>query len=369
MDERKSIIRGLEEKKRGDTDGRARLLEGLGQALIQRIGESASFPAEVETILAEHRALQTEIAGSNESIKSLEADSQRLKALDDSIAAKEAENTQLAKEFAESCTSLGKALLGEAELSDFAASYRQQEQALIAKIDEQEQKAQELQEREGGVFVWLGKNAQMAVSKALLLKNRSALQKIYRSAGEQFFAAPPAEALSGETAAAVQSAAGIKERTDWLGADLAALRAERRKLADSFGAEGSPSRRIQGLQKRITFIKESFPELYLRLGSLAAKTEGKAALTSVLNEEDEAVLEKAALHQTLIDESELKIKKLRAAISIDSEKAEIEKIRKAIANQRQKIAAAYEEIGELEKQISDAEHNIDELQAFLKANE
>ena len=369
MDERKSIIRELEEKKRTDTESRNRLLEGLGQALIQRMEEDGSFSESIGGILAEYRGLQNEIADSAETIKSLEAESLRLKDLDDNISAKEGETSRLTKEFAEACTRLGNALLGVNGLGGFADSYRQQEETLLAKIEEQEQKTRELEEREGGVLAWLGKSAQMAVAKALVLKNRSALQKVYRGAGEQFFISKPNETLDGEAAEAAMNAEDIKRHLDSLADDLVVLKGERRKLTDAFGTEGSPAKRISGLQKRIMSIKDEFPGLYLRLGSLAAKSEGREALAPVLNEEDKAALERAAFHQGMAEERELKIKKVKASISIDNEKAEIEKIKKAIANQRQKIAAANGEIAIMEKQIEEAEHTIEELNTFLGENE
>jgi hypothetical protein len=43
MDERKSVIKDLEEKKGILIDTRNRLLEGLGETLFQRIGEGEPF--------------------------------------------------------------------------------------------------------------------------------------------------------------------------------------------------------------------------------------------------------------------------------------------------------------------------------------
>ena len=371
MDERKAIIRELEGKKRADTDARSRLLEGLGEVLIRKLEQDNFYSEAIGGILTEYHGQQDEIAAAAETIKTLEADALRLKEFDDTIVAKEGESTRLTKEFAEACTHLGKALR---QTDIFDNLYREQEELLLAKIDEQEQKARDLQEREGGVLAWLGKNAQIAVSKALLLKNRSALQKLYRSAGEQFFASDAASddpplALDEEAAAVARSASALKGDLDTLNAELAVLKAERRKLADTFGAEGSPSRRIQANQKRIAVIREGFPALYQRLGLLSANSPGKEALAPVFSDEDKTVLEKAASHQNAIDQNELKLKKVKAEINIDSEKAEIEKIKKAIMHQRNKIAAATEEIGELEKQIGDCEQSIEELKKFLKENE
>ena len=46
MDGRKNSIRELEDKKRTDAAARSRLLEGLGEILIKRIGEEEPFPAD-----------------------------------------------------------------------------------------------------------------------------------------------------------------------------------------------------------------------------------------------------------------------------------------------------------------------------------
>ena len=367
MDERKAVIRELEGKKRADSDARSRLLEGLGEVLIHKIEEGDFYSQAIGEILADYHGRHKEIADAADANKALETDNLRFKELEDTIASKEGESGRLTKEFAEVCAHLGKAL---SQTRAFGDMYREQEQTLLAKIDEQEQKTRDLQEREGGVLAWLGKNAQIAVSKALLLKHRSALHKLYRAAAEQFLAAGAnTDALDEEAVEATHAATTLKATLDSLTEELSALKGERRKLTDAFGAEGSPSRRIQANQKRVAVIKEGFPALYGRLGALAAESPGKEALAPVFSAEDSALLVKAAAIQSSIDLSELKLKKVRAEISIDDENAEIEKIKKAIAHQRGKIAAATEEIGELEKQIGECEQTIEELKNFLKENE
>jgi len=367
MDERKTVIKELEEKRRAETEARNRQLEGLGEALIQRIGEEDTFPGDAGEILTEYRGLRKEIADSTETIKRLEVDMLKLKELEDDISAQEVEISRLTKGLEEACACLGKVLLAAPGFDEFAASYRQQEEVLLAKIDEQEQKSRELEERAGGVLVWLGKNAQKAVCKTILIKNCSSLQRLYRSVGEQFFASRPAEAPEGQVAEAVRKVEDMKERLSSLNAELSALRGERRKIGDTFGVDGSPSRRINGLQKRIAFVNEEFPALYLRLGSFAATSKGQEVFSSAKKEEDKLVLERVDVLQSMIDTEELRIKKLKAAINIDSEKAEVEKIKRSISNQQQKIAAANAEIADLEKEIDELEKHIEELKAILLA--
>ena len=369
MDERKKIIRELEDRKRTDIEARSRLLEGLGETMLQRIGEGEPFPATADGqtpggILADYRKLQKEIADSAALIKGLEEDTLKLKALEGEIFAKEEEHSQLEKELGEIYVQLGKALIrGGAE--DLAGTFRQQEETLLARIEEQDLKLRELEAQEGGILSRLGKNAQIAVSKALQQKNKSALQRIYRSTGEQFLSARPEEALNADVTAAAVKASELKTCLSSVAAELSGLKGERRNMGDFFNIEGSPSRRIQGLEKHIVHTRGEFPAVYLRFGSLAAASDGKEALSSFMREEDSVVLEKAEGFKNQIAEKELEIGKIRAAISIDNEKAEIEKIKKAIVNQKQKIAAANDAISDFENQIGESEKHIEELKAFI----
>jgi len=370
MDERKTIIREQEDRKRADIETRNRLLEGLGESLLIRIGENEPFTENAGdapgSILSEYRRLQKEIADSADIIKTLEADIQRLKELEEAIAAGEQEKYRFEKDLAGIHVRLGKGMLAMPDLEDVQGTLKQQEESLLARIDEQEKRLEELEEREGGILAWLGKSAQTAVSRALLSKNRSTLERVYLAAGEKFLSAAPAEVFEGEAAKDADKARELKERLSSVVTDLSGLKSERRKLGDLFGAEGSPTRRIQGLEKRIAFVKEEFPAVYLRFGSLATESEGRTMLSSILMEEDNDILERAERLKTGIEERELAIAKIRAAISIDNEKAEIEKVKKAIQNQQQKIAAASGAISDLEKQIAESQERIAELNAFLQ---
>ncbi|MDR0512560.1 MAG: hypothetical protein LBG93_05605 [Treponema sp.] len=366
MDERKVKIRELEGKNNSNLEANKRLLQGLGESLIQRQGEDDTLPGDSGGILAEYRGLQKEIADSNAAIENLQAESLTLKNLDSEIHAKESESSGLAKEFGDACVMLGKSLLAS-RLAD--EPYHQQEGSILAKISEQEQKVSELEEREGGVLSWIGKSAQIAVAKALLLKHRSALQKVYKGAGEQFFSERPNEVLSGEPADAAIAGEEIKERISVLEDEITSLKKERRVITDSFGVEGAPAKRIQTHQKNITDTEKKFSALFLQLGSFAAKSEGAGELSSFLTAEDNAVLERASYMLSAIAENEVKIQKLKAEINIDVSVAEIEKTKKAISNQRQKIDSANAEIADLEKHIRDEEEVIAELKAFIKGNE
>ena len=371
MDERNRLIRELENRKNSDTEARNRLLEGLGQGLIQRIGKEEPFmenpPGTPGAVLMEFRELEREIAESEDIIKSLEGDIQRLKELEAAISAKEEDESRIAKELEEIQFQLGKALLEDPEAAAEGGmeSSKRQEEILQAKIKEQETRLIELEDREGGLFAWLGKSAQMAVSKGILIKNRHSLQRLYRSVGEQFTNAGRGVALNWEIA---KSAMELKGVLSTLVVDLAILKGERRNIGDLFGAEGSPSRRIQGLEKHIAHVKEEFPAVYLRFGSLAAKSSEGDTLSGLLNKEDFLVLERAETLELQIAEKELEIKKIQTSIKIDNEKAEIEKMKRGIQSQMQKIADAEEVITGLEHKISESEKSIRDWETFLREN-
>lgn len=377
MDERTNTIRNLEAKKLADIKARNRLLEGLGEALFQRIGEGEPFGGgdtpgggapEAETpagILSEYRGLQKEIAVSGDTIKSLESEVSRLKELEGAASVKEEEKTRLDAELEDAYAEIGKGLIEDPDFHDTSGVVRQQEENLLARIDEHERKLEDLETKEGGIFAWLGKNARMTVSKTALSKNRAALQKLYRAVGEKFLAANRPELASGENAFAAGRAGELKERTALLAADISGIKAECRKIGEAFGADGSPSRRINGLEKHITQTRGKFPAVNLRMGAFAAGDGGREPLSAFLRDEDAPVLEDAARIKTGIEETELAVEKIKAAIRIDDEKAEIEKRKKAIGAQRQKITAANEAITEHEKSIAETERRIEELRVFI----
>jgi hypothetical protein len=372
MDDRKSVIKELEEKKRTLAESRNRLLQGLGEALLQRIGDGEPFPDSQPggpgAVLAEYRRMQKEIAESNSTIKSLELDIVRLKELEEKISAIESEQSLLKGELARLHVRIGMAILKAPDANNITAPLKNQEEALVAKIGEHEKVLEELEEQGRGILGWLGKNARTAVEKALLSKNQSDLEKLYLRAGIEYLSTAIEKFSDEEAAKDAEKAQALKERVSSLAEELLSLKEERRKIGGVFGMESSPASRIKGFERRIAQITKEFPVVYLRLGLLAAADGGKEAFASFMNEDDPAVLEKAEALSSQIAEEELSIRKVNAAIRIDEEKAEIEKIKKAIVAQQQKITAAEDAITDLEEQISDTEQHIVELEIFIQGD-
>jgi len=372
MDDRKFVIKELEEKKRALTESKNRLLQGLGETLLQRIGDAEPFSDSKAdgpgAVLAEYRRMKKDIAESNETIKSLEQDVLRLKELEERFSAIESEQSQLKEDLAEAHTSIGMASLKAPDLNEITALLKTQEEALLEKIGEHEKALEELEEQGGGIFGWLGKNARTAVEKALLSKNRSDLEKLYLKAGIEYLATAMAELTDVEAIKDAEKAHLLKGRMSLLAEELLSLKEERRKLGGGFGIESSPSIRIKGLEKHIAQVTKEFPAVYFRLGVLAEASEGKEAFAAFMKEDDYAVLEKDKALSSQIAEEELAIRKVNAAIRIDEEKAEIERLKRAIVVQQQKISAAEEAITGIEEQISETEQHITELEIFIQGD-
>jgi len=367
MENRKTRIKELETKKAADTRARNKLLEELGAALFGRIGEGV-LSDDAAGVLTEYRGLQKDIVDSEDIIKSLEEEVSKLKELEEAISVREEEKSRLDKELEEAYAGIGKILFEDPDFHDATGTARRQEETLLAKIEEQERKLEELDKKEGGVIAQFGKNIQMTLSRTLLLKNRSALRQFYRDVGEKYITSKPDEPPAGSGGEAAGNALRLSEILTSLNADLAGLKGERRKIMELFGAEGSPSRRIEGLERHISHVKGDFSALHLRLGVLATENTGGEALSALIREEDKELLEKAGLLKAQIAEGELDIQKINASLSIDDEKAEIEKLNKAITSQRQKITYAEEAIAGFEKQIAGLEFKIGELTAFIEEN-
>ena len=371
MDERKSVIKDLEDNKRALIENRNRLITDLGGNLIKSIGDNEPFQ-DVSgdgpgALLVKYRRLKKDIAESAESIKSLEGEIKRLKELDEKITAQETELSLLTEELEQVNVRLGMALLNNADSSELASMVKQQEESLLAKIAEHEKGLEELEEQKGGIFSWLGKNAKIAVEKALLSKSRSDLQKLYRNTGEEF-SAEQADILEGETAETAEKSFELKEKVSSLDKEMALLKGERRKLGGVFGSDASPSRRIQGYEKQISQMEtKEIPDVYFHIGSLAADSSGgKEPFSSYLGEKDFETLKEVEKLASEISEKELEIKKVKAAIDIDKEKAEIEKFEKAILEQKRKISAVEDVIRDLEKQIAESGQYIEKLNAFIQ---
>jgi len=366
MDERKKTIQDLEAKKQADTEGINRLLEGLGETLLARLETAEAAAGDPALLQEEYRRLMKHIADDEDIIRSIEADARRLQELSDALSRGDRQKTEQTKELSALYAELGQRLLADPALDtggDLLTLYRNQRDDALQRMTSQEEKLDELGQKTGNVFTWVGKNVQSLAAKALMTKIESDLSRIYRAAGEQFLlagadyeaAAEETRELAGRTAALRQAQAALTE-------ELAALREDRRQLADALG---NPARRIQGIERQIAHSREEIRDCCRRFGALTREEAFTPYFTPLLTGEDIVVGEKIAALVEAVAETEGKITRLRAAIAIDEEKAVIEKLQAAVETQREKIAAAEKTIAALERQIAEARQHVSELSRLV----
>lgn len=365
MDERKKTIRELAEKKREARSASDLILEELGLALLARTalpGEDAGDEFPFSTYTAEHRRILKEIEDTGALIKTIEADTLRLRELEEEASSKEGENSGYIRELSDLYTGLGEILINDPAFASDTGFFRQQIEDLIPRIKSLEGRLEDLSGRSNAnVFTWIGKNAQSMVIRSFLGKNQNNLQRIYESAGENFAAAEHEKVSNGDAADLLGKAGALKQKIADLEGDLAALREERRKIADSFSAGGNPAKKIQALKQHIAHTRDELRILAVNFGREAQERQREKDFTDLITGSEEELLAKIRKISSEIKEYEAQIAKLEASLAIDEERAGIEKMIKAIEEQRQRIVAAETAIAGLTKQIEAAEKHIQEL--------
>jgi DNA repair exonuclease SbcCD ATPase subunit len=367
MDERKKTISSLEEKKREIQRTVESLLEKLGKNLLAGLDKegAGSFPDELE----EYRRILGEIAKSEESIRVIEADTLRLKDLEGEIGGKEKDSSVKTKELSALYAHLGENILE----TSFAATYKEQAEALVQKIQSLEDRLRELDEgKHINIFTWIGNNTQGMVLRSLVTKNQAGLERVYVEAGEKYFSHHERGTADNPDKPAIADllaqVSGIRRELAELNESLTGLRNERRKVIDSLGTEGGSrssgfAKKIKTLERHISHAQEQLVGLCIRFGGHFADIveEGASEEEDLLREGNKAVLGKVRKLREEIAEYDTNIEKLRASLLIDEARAGIEKMEKAITGHRQRIAASENAISGLQKQIEESNRRIQEL--------
>jgi chromosome segregation ATPase len=368
MDERKKIIRDLEDKRREALGSVDLMWENLGASLLPHLEQDDN---------SEYRRLLREISDSEERIHVIEEDLVRLRNLEDTIQKEELESAGQAKELSKHYSQLGENILEEEDCIDAVRPYQDQADTLISKIDSLEERLDQLEERgDGNVFAWIGKSTQSVVLRSFLSRSQGNLQKVYALAGDRYAQATPSDTKGGELRAALESIETLKRASSELSAGLAKLREERRRIVDSFGAEGSPPKRIQTQERIIAHSREQLRLLYLRYGKEAedgndeaaggveaAGLEGSVEASARVGEIQ--LLASIRKIRKTIANYEREIEKLKASLEIDEENAAVEKMERTIGDHRKRIEACEEAIKSLARQIEEAKARIEELAKVL----
>lgn len=360
MDDRKKTIKALEDQKRETQKAAYLILEQLGEHALVRL--KAQGMTHLPEVIEYCRLLQDR-AESDASIAGIEQDMLRLKTLQDGIAAKEQEHTGQTKQLRDGYVRLGEILLAYPALDHRYGADKQQIELLIPKIRSLETRLEQLNDtNNANVFSWIGKNAQTMVLQSLLETSQDGLRQIYERLGEHYMRSEGGIPEADGTIAAIQT---IQANADLLAEDLGRLKAACRKIGATFGPDGNPCKRIQGMEKHIARIKGELRMLYARVGTHAAVPAGSAVFAAALGAEDAPLLAEAEAILQTKTHIESRIEKIKAAISIDDEQAEIEKLHKAVTQHRRRIAVSEQAIRELEDRITRSRQHIEDLTRWL----
>jgi len=367
MDDRKKRIDDLLKNSQESRYSLEVLLESFGETLYSR---SKEMQDNFEDINQYNIYLQ-DIAESNIAISKIEEKNRRFKELEEAVDRKEIEEKERLREMAYIYRRLGKALLENSAYDDYTSLFKEQADALSAKLGSLETRIGELDNKEGGnVFSWIGKSAQGLVLKSFLSKAQESQEQLYHNIGERYSSR---ESLSGDDEVAIILAEieTVRGITKIAHDELSLLKDEKRIISASFGIDGNPQKQIQSVKNHISQVKESLNAMYRKFGAQAAgidediAPERKYFIDTIVTAEDGEVIGRAArLNQSLADNDKA-IAKLRASLAIDEEKAKIDKYKRSIEDKKIKIIEMENGIAELENSVRNSETHIQELQNQL----
>jgi len=375
MDDRKKRIDDLLRNSHETRNSLDSLLENFGETLYFRTKEMQTDFEDIN----QYNSYLLDISDSNVTIGKIEEKNRRFRELEDAIETKELQEKERSKELAVIYRRLGKALLENSSYADYTSLFKEQSDALNAKLQSLETRIGELDSKNGGnVFSWIGKNAQGLVLKTFLTKAQENQVQLYNNIGErysnrEFSHGTYSEAHRGgdDVSLICAEVEEIRNISHTAQGELSALKDEKRIISASFGIDGNPQKQIQAVKNHINQVKDILGKLYKKFGAQTAgidediTPERKYFIDTIVTAEDGEIISRAVrLNQALTDNDKA-ITKLRASLSIDEEKNKIEKFKKSIEDKKNKINDFQKIIADLEESVRDCEKSIQELQKQL----
>jgi len=366
MDDRKKRIDDLLKISQENRSSLDVLLQNFGENLYSRSLDQAEFED-----IEQYKAHLEDINQSKAEISKIEEKNHRYKELEEAIENKEQEEKDRAKEMAGIYRRLGKALLENNIYNDYTSLFKEQADALDAKLESLETRINELDNKDGSnVFSWIGKSAQGLVLKSFLSKAQESQDHLYYNIGERFSSRQSAS-QDDEVTAILSETENQRELSRSLMDEISALKDEKRIISASFGIDGNPMKQIQAVKNHISLVKDALGVLYKNFGAQVAgidediTPERKYFIDSIVTPEDGEVIGRAVkLNQSVID-NESAIAKLRASLAVDEEKAKIERYKKSIEDKKNRIVEFKGAIADLEENVRDCENCIIELEKQL----
>ena len=367
MDDRKKRIDDLIKNSQESNFSLDTLLVKFGENLYLRTKE---MDTNFEDI-SQYKLYLQEIAESNAGIGKIEEKNRRLKELEEAIDKKEHEEKERTKEMAVIYRRLGKALLENSDYDDYTSLFKEQADALKAKLESLDTRIGELDNKEGGnVFTWIGKSAQGLVLKSFLSKAQESQEQLYHNIGERY--SDRESVNKDDEVAVIRAEIDVMRNFSKTAQDeMSALKDEKRIITASFGIEGNPQKQIQSVKNHIAKVNENLSALYRKFGLQTAgidediTPERKYFIDTIVAAEDAEIISRAVRLNQSIHENEKAIEKLRASLSIDEEKSKIEKYQKSIEDKKNKINDLKKGIADLEESVCDSEKYIHELEKQL----
>ncbi|MDR1232064.1 MAG: hypothetical protein LBK61_11790 [Spirochaetaceae bacterium] len=359
MDERTKSILAIEQKMAGETVRIEGWLRELGRLLLERSRDSS-----IASTQTAYDRINDDIARLEEAVRQIDRDTERMNEIDNKIVDEERLNGEVRRQLTAISPNLGKLITEDEYFSTFSAPYRTQLDAIQQKIDSLNGRLTGLDEKgNANVFEWLGRSAQGLVAKSALAKAEASRERVYAEAGAEFIRDQPTDVQTGSTEldALFTVAGALKHEYDERDVQVAALKKEKQEIISSFGRDGNANRKRAEIRHQMEQLNRELGDLCLRLGKQVEDPSARPAFEGLLDSEMTRILEDVARCREMVKDYEDQTVRLKVSLEIDEERAEVERLSKLNAVQRQRIAAAEEIIIQQDKRIAEANKRIADL--------
>jgi chromosome segregation ATPase len=371
MDERKRIIRDMEDKRNEALASLDKGIEALGELLLSRgsTGAALGIAVEGEALEGEYQRLLEDEAANDAEIRKIDADLEKVKSLDGEIKGRDDEYAAASSQVPALHAKLGEMAMADPQYDALREPYKEQLDVLLPKIRSLEERLGDLEGRDkANVLTWIGKNAQGMVIRSFLGKNQSNLQRIYTAIGERFdLDAAAYGELDPDMQALMDGIRDIKKRSSGIRVEAAQLRDDRKRVMDSYTPDGGPQKKTAALQKANSDLKAERSKVSLEYGrkleAAAESPEGAAKVEAV--EGAAEIRRKIAETRATAADYARQTEKLQSAIAIDEEQEKVRQMEKGISELQARIEAARTEIANYTDGIEKAKAHIEELRQKL----
>ena len=382
MDERKKTIAALEEKKKEAGAVLNGTYKALGESLVLKCRkDGGELPVRIEKLAAlvpeshenyiAYCRLGEKITKNKDAVLQCEEHLQASLEIDKQISEKEIEQRKTKAELALLHLKLGKLAMEDPGLRGTAPN-RAQYTLIEERIAAKEKKLGDIAEQtNANFFRKLGNAAQSLTARALLSRDKDALDGEARTAGEYYAAnytgplGNDANSALGDTFSETLFMQKLEAEID---NEIRGFKIEKQKHSEVWHADGTANKKIERLNSEVAHYHNMQNDIYILLGKNIDLYKFKCAdaniLNQILSEEEILQLEKIQTIKNDIAEFDNQITKLNASLLIDEERAAIAKLERSIQALHLTIAASEEKISRFEEDIKEANERISKLESM-----